>query len=534
MKLFHISDTSLLKKSLVYFKPKSEEKKKQEFLQQPTFNFLKDEAICVEYVDDVCDKDETCSFLHPKNRTPYLWQYKKPIETSWKSFPNNLNVEIEKAFCDPMQSRYDFADKASYITFDESSKITAFYMNQNVEVRRLSTRTSLCMPKGSYTTWKWYWKENSGKWTEYTGKVSPGDLEYDFVYQNQSTHKTFTIGEYNYKLDFTTMQQHNLGPVYFTKRNVIRRPVFVSTSSTPQEEDITPWHWPKEVSLEGGRLDVEPTKKQQITQQFKTSLARNMTVLDVEEICNAEFYQKYQSKKKILAKKLGENNVNELELYHGTDAAVVDGICKQNFDWRLNGKNATMFGQGSYFATQASYSRNFTRPDSNKIKYMFVAKVLAGRYTKGSSDIKRPPPISPLDPHTLYDSCVDNISSPSMYIVFERDQCYPQYLITFLEDDENLALRGNRYSVDFDQSALRRQKQAINSLSYKHKLKPLNERPRRSVAAASNVLNLTEDSSFSPSTNVPSYTTSSHQTSPKYSKAQTQPKANKKDGCIIS
>uniref|UniRef100_A0A7M5XJZ3 Uncharacterized protein n=2 Tax=Clytia hemisphaerica TaxID=252671 RepID=A0A7M5XJZ3_9CNID len=228
MKLFHISDTSLLKKSLVYFKPKSEEKKKQEFLQQPTFNFLKDEAICVKYVDDVCDKDETCSLLHPKNRTPYLWQHKKPIETSWKSFPNNLNVEIEKAFCDPMQSRYDFADKASYIKFDESSKITAFYMNQNVEVRRLSTRTSLCMPKGSYTTWKWYWKENSGKWTEYTGKVTSDNLEYDFVYQNHLTHKTFTIGEYNYKLDFTTMQQHNLGPVYFTKRNVIRRPVFVS------------------------------------------------------------------------------------------------------------------------------------------------------------------------------------------------------------------------------------------------------------------------------------------------------------------
>ncbi|XP_066911705.1 protein mono-ADP-ribosyltransferase PARP11-like [Clytia hemisphaerica] len=391
------------------------------------------------------------------------------------------------------------------------------------------------------------------------------------------------------------MQQHNLGPVYFTKRNVIRRPVFVSTSSTPQEEDITPWHWPKEVSLEGGRLDVEPTKKQQISQQFKTSLARNVTVLDVEEICNAEFYQKYQSKKKILAKKLGENNVNELELYHGTDATVVDGICKQNFDWRLNGKNATMFGQGSYFATQASYSLNFTRPDSNKIRYMFVAKVLAGRYTKGSSDIKRPPPISPLDPHTLHDSCVDNISSPSMYIVFERDQCYPQYLITFLEDNENLALRGNRYSVDFDQSALRRQKQAINSLSYKHKLKPLNERPRRSYAAASNASTLTEDSSYSTSTNRPSYTTSSHQptygissttpidlnasntpswqhlpnrnhsssgptrqtpittatqrastlihassnnfnrqTSPTYSNAQTQPKANKKDGCIIS
>ena len=37
MKSFHISDASLLKKSLVYFKPKSDEKKKQEFLQQRKF-----------------------------------------------------------------------------------------------------------------------------------------------------------------------------------------------------------------------------------------------------------------------------------------------------------------------------------------------------------------------------------------------------------------------------------------------------------------------------------------------------------------
>ena len=72
-----------------------------------TFNFLKDEAICVKYLDDVCDKDETCSLLHPKYRTPFLWQYKKPRENSWKAFSKTVNDEIEKSFCDPMQSRYE-------------------------------------------------------------------------------------------------------------------------------------------------------------------------------------------------------------------------------------------------------------------------------------------------------------------------------------------------------------------------------------------------------------------------------------------
>ena len=87
------------------------------------------------------------------------------------------------------------------------------------------------------------------------------------------------------------------------------------------------------------------------------------------------------SKKKILAKKLGESSLNEFTLYHGTSASVIDGICVQNFDWRLNGVNATMYGQGSYFAKDASYSLRYTKPDAHNIRYMFLAKVLAGKYT---------------------------------------------------------------------------------------------------------------------------------------------------------
>ena len=49
---------------------------------------------------------------------------------------------------------------------------------------------------------------------------------------------------------------------------------------------------------------------------------------------------------------------------------------------------------------------------------------------QGSPDLKRPPPLSRnnLD---LYDSCVDDVNNPSIYVVFERDQCYPRYLISY-------------------------------------------------------------------------------------------------------
>ena len=75
--------------------------------------------------------------------------------------------------------------------------------------------------------------------------------------------------------------------------------------------------------------------------------------------------------------------VNERQLFHGTDPKNIEGICKHNFDWRLHGTNATVYGEGSYFALNSSYSDSYAKEDSKGSKFMFVAKVLVGSYTKG-------------------------------------------------------------------------------------------------------------------------------------------------------
>lgn len=61
--------------------------------------------------------------------------------------------------------------------------------------------------------------------------------------------------------------------------------------------------------------------------------------------------------------KVGEPNINERLLYHGSDMSVIDAICAQNFDWRLSGKHAVAYGQGSYFARDASYSHRYSLPE---------------------------------------------------------------------------------------------------------------------------------------------------------------------------
>lgn len=129
-------------------------------------------------------------------------------------------------------------------------------------------------------------------------------------------------------------------------------------------------------------------------------------------------------------------HINELQLFHGTSSPMaVQAILIQNFDCRLAGKNAAVFGKGSYFAVDASYSDRYAEPeDSNYSRWMFLARVLAGKSAVGKREYTRPPP---LDPHLahgpLYDSCVDNKEKPKIYAIFDDDQCYPEYVIGYVK-----------------------------------------------------------------------------------------------------
>lgn len=193
--------------------------------------------------------------------------------------------------------------------------------------------------------------------------------------------------------------------------------------------DGYPEHWPKVIS-DVKRIKVSDSTYARLSAEFLKSIGAHVTIRDIEEICNLEMFEKYKVKKSSMKKKLGEKSVNEQFLYHGTDPATVPAICAQNFDWRLCGVHGTAYGQGSYFALNASYSDSYARKKTTSTRYMFVASVLVGRSTQGSSSLKRPPPIV-AGQHELYDSCVDNIAKPTIFVIFERDQCYPRYLISY-------------------------------------------------------------------------------------------------------
>ena len=66
---------------------------------------------------------------------------------------------------------------------------------------------------------------------------------------------------------------------------------------------------------------------------------------------------------------------------------------------------------------------------------MFVAKVLCGNVTRGDPEYRIPPPLEG-KPSTgpFYDSCVNSMENPTIYVVFDKSQCYPEYLIEYLKN----------------------------------------------------------------------------------------------------
>ena len=80
------------------------------------------------------------------------------------------------------------------------------------------------------------------------------------------------------------------------------------------------------------------------------------------------------------------------------------------------------FGQGVYFARDASCSVNYARGGGGA-RHMYLSRVLVGAYCQGDPSMKAPPP--------KHSSVVDKPANPTIFVVFHDNQCYPAYLITF-------------------------------------------------------------------------------------------------------
>lgn len=90
-------------------------------------------------------------------------------------------------------------------------------------------------------------------------------------------------------------------------------------------------------------------------------------------------------------------------------------------------------GIGSAFETE--------EPERPKA-HVFFARVLVGHFTTGTPKLRKPPPLYPNSDQfgKCYDSCVDNVDNPKIFVVFDSSQAYPEYLVEYAFTEDGLFL----------------------------------------------------------------------------------------------
>jgi poly [ADP-ribose] polymerase 10/14/15 len=151
----------------------------------------------------------------------------------------------------------------------------------------------------------------------------------------------------------------------------------------------------------------------------------------------------YEKNKTVIDHRNPDILSSELNLFHGTTLESIDKICKHGFSRSFCGKNGTLFGKGVYFTIYAEYSNKFAsslnppvlasetstdEPKLNKFKHMILARVLVGMFEKGN-----PATIEPgIRPDgNQYDSTVNDVDNPSIYVIYRDYRAYPDYLIEY-------------------------------------------------------------------------------------------------------
>lgn len=92
---------------------------------------------------------------------------------------------------------------------------------------------------------------------------------------------------------------------------------------------------------------------------------------------------------------------------------------------------AAYYGQGTYFAANASYSAQTKYAVPNKKEghqSMFICQVIIGKYTVGKKGMKV---ATQKDTNEAYDTLVEKEDNPTIFVAMSDAQAYPEYLVTF-------------------------------------------------------------------------------------------------------
>ncbi|XP_078389943.1 protein mono-ADP-ribosyltransferase TIPARP-like [Cetorhinus maximus] len=424
--------------------------------------------ICSRFLVGCCPSGDCCPGHH--TALPYHWQLRRADSQRWESVQEDAQETLERLYCDPDKEKITlrYRGRSFTVDFDQMTIQDETFDR----LRRLST--SDVDPFDIFrTTWKYYWRDTF-EWKEYLQSLSQ---YFEEALQQGFGVRYFMINQsQRYKVDLNIGYQQNI--TSGTKRTIRKRPLFQSivtllpylktlsgsseTNSSPSDvtllaaakpaspdcERTYPETWiPMDPSVDFIKVPMALDDKayRVVYNLFhKTMQETKFVILSILRVQNQFLWDKYTRKKLYMASRMSKQDrmLSEKHLFHGTSQPSIDGICKHNFDPRVSGRHATLYGQGSYFARKSSYSHRYAQRSEEGVHYMFLSKVLVGKHTVGKPAMRRPPPVIPNDPSSdLFNSCVDSVYDPQIFVLFDNDQCFPYFVVKYKEVEDSVVVR---------------------------------------------------------------------------------------------
>ncbi|XP_067110656.1 protein mono-ADP-ribosyltransferase PARP11-like [Osmerus mordax] len=294
--------------------------------------------------------------------------------------------------------------------------------------------------------WQWFYLADCGRWHKFEEdqaiSLTSQDTERHYLRDSKGVLQ-ISASRGCTRVDFSTMLQTDV-PTGRQRR--IKRSC--STNTNPGCSCFTspPVFW--ETADPTLPYQVFPLNKD--TPEYKTvaDYVENDGLLKrhIQSICriqNSDLWEFYCRKKIQLARIQGAADVKEKRLFHGTSVDNIHTICTYNFDCRLAGTTAHVYGKGTYFAKYASYANKYSpwnlKPWTvfgrapkdflcERTKVIFLARVIVGKMTTGKQHYSKPDHKSATNYH---ESCVDDIQNPQIFVIFDSNQIYPEYLIQY-------------------------------------------------------------------------------------------------------
>jgi len=175
-----------------------------------------------------------------------------------------------------------------------------------------------------------------------------------------------------------------------------------------------------------------------IAARFKQSMP-NASIVGIDRVENGSSHEAFQLQTVTLEKALGadwdESKMRQM-LFHGTkELKAIDSIVNSadghGFLPLLSGTSTgAAHGDGTYFARDAKYSDGYAAKLPSGRKQMLVVNVLVGLWAQGKAGLKMPP-FLPGEKHRRYNSLVNNVDNPSIFVVQHSNQAYAAYVITY-------------------------------------------------------------------------------------------------------